>query len=144
MRRPIPHITTFVLLVHLALGCCMHHAHSCETACCEAPIAVAEACPCGGHEHNEDKSSDKQHSSGQDSNRPHEHSCDGGKCVFTQTETHTDVAGELRGGNFAFAILLDSEDLTASAAANDHLLQIRYGVADPPLRAHLLNQILLI
>jgi hypothetical protein len=144
VRRPIPHITTFVLLVHLALGCCMHHTHACETACCETPVAVAEACPCGGHEHDEDDSTAEHNSNDQDSNRPHEHSCDGAKCVFMQTETHTDVSSELNAGEFAFAILLESEELTASAAAIDHLLQIRYGFADPPLRTHLLNQILLI
>lgn len=144
MRRKIPHLTTFVLLVHLALGCCMHHTHDCETACCETPVAVADACPCDGHRHHEDESSDERNSNDHHSNRPHEHSCDGATCVFKQTETHTDVVGELNFGDYVFALLPESEKLPASVAASDHLFDVRYGFADPPLRKHLLNQVLLI
>lgn len=144
MRRSISHLTTFVLLVHLALGCCMHHTHACETACCETPVAVAEACPCGGHQHDENDASAEQHSNDQDSHRPHEHSCDGAKCVFKQTESHTDVASELDGGDIAFVVLPNSEGLSASALAFDHLSEFLRGSTGPPLRTHLLNQVLLI
>lgn len=141
VRPPIPHITTLVLLVHMAFGCCMHHSHACETACCETPVAVAETCPCGGHQHDDKQSSDRDE---QNDNRPHQHSCEAGKCVFMQSETHADIVGKMNPGDFVFATLPESVETSISLAVFNHLLEFRYGSTGPPLRTHLLNQALLI
>ena len=49
VRFPLPQFTTFLLVMHMAFGCCMHHAHACEVNCCSEPAVSAEACPCGTH-----------------------------------------------------------------------------------------------
>lgn len=140
----ITHITTFVLLLHITQGCCMHHVHACEAACCETPVAAAEACPCGSHPHDEEVTSDESSSNDQGNDRQHENSCDGGKCVFMQSKTQTDVFGEMDRGNVVLTVLREPEGLSIPMAAFDLLREFRHASTGPPLRTHLLYQVLLI
>ena len=34
MPSPLPQLTTILLLVHLGLGCCLHHSHACDFGDC--------------------------------------------------------------------------------------------------------------
>ncbi|MEO8498056.1 MAG: hypothetical protein ABI614_23570, partial [Planctomycetota bacterium] len=81
MRFPLPQITTFLLLVHMAFGCCGHHAHACEVDCCSEPAAIAEACACDTHQ-NDGPAEDSE--GGDHGERHH---CAGDHCTFVSSQS---------------------------------------------------------
>ena len=88
MRALVPQIMTILLLVHLAFGCCWHHAHFCRT---DAPSTDARSCACVVHE--ESARSWGHDNLDQDNDRTHErpptrghHNCEGTKCTFLRSE----------------------------------------------------------
>lgn len=146
---PIPHITMFALLVHMAFGCCWHHGHVCLPTgggalaggtgfCQRGEHAQCDTQQTHGHEHRGNETSYPSH------HDSHEHQCDGSDCVFVRSDgssaERSDVGFD--GG------LFDSD--LVSIAASSSLIQPpeRTVLCDmgarESLRAHLLFSVLLI
>ena len=90
-------LTTAMLLVHSAFGCCLHHSHSCELGCGEShggtTLLRTSLCPCESHPHHDADAEDEKHSESEDHSSEHshhEHNCDGVSCSFARTETVSD------------------------------------------------------
>lgn len=87
LKPLIPQITTALLLFHLVVGCCFHHAHACVMDCCDAPAAKAEDC-C---HHGEEAEGTDTAPLGHDGHEDDQHECDGGICVFMAADTDSDL-----------------------------------------------------
>ena len=140
VQFPIPQMTTFILLGHLGLGCCWHHAHTCTATCCESPAVTAGLCGCDVHAHNETKHGQYGYS---DDTR-HRHQCDGDRCLFVRWEPSPDQKGELHFDLCPLDVALSptKSELIYSrqTCGQDHSLRDD-GLR---LRAHLLFSVLLI
>lgn len=138
MHRLFAGIAATLLAVHSVLGCCGHHAHACPPECiqvelqcsCEAQTTVAVH-------------SGQQAPSAQPAHRHQgaEH-CRASACVFlTKTsEESANWLGSARDGLLMQgpAILLPSSPTHAASSL------VQRSIDCPPLRLHLLNQVLLI
>ena len=141
----VPHITTILLVLHLAMGCCLHHAHQCVAYCCDAPGPVAEACPCDSHsDHEEDHDATlAELASDAGGHQPsHQHRCEGDQCTFLRSTGP--VLGEM--GEMQLSLnALDVLPLSVGAGCESHDARREAGASlRSPLRAHLLFSILLI
>ena len=159
MKIPIPQLTTILLLVHMAFGCCWHHAHSCAVNCCETPSARAEVC-CDGHRHHglnsayddrdrsdDDRRSNRHHRSESapcDRSTPDQHQCEGDRCSYVRSGRSPVEEGQV-------CVLIPNLDAatTAILRGNDSFVRagnIRQGgsAERPPLRLHLRFAVLLI
>ncbi len=91
MASLFSYLLTATIALHAALGCCLHHAHSCETGCCQAPGPVVDGCPC--HESGVEvaKSTGEAEAQSTDSAQwsvpPDRHTCQGDRCDFARTES---------------------------------------------------------
>lgn len=149
VQFPIPQITTVMLLVHLGLGCCWHHAHTCSLNCCNLPAVTADSCSCDAHAHHEAPYEHGQRGHGDDAlirngDKPHRHHCDGDRCSFVPSERSPEQKGELR---FDLCPL----DIAWSPTKSELIHSRRthgqdHSLCDdgPPVRAHLLFSVLLI
>jgi hypothetical protein len=147
MRFPVPQLAILVLLVHTALGCCLHFAHECEAGCGESVVAPANECPCESPDHEDHSGLQKQpgdgiHSEG-DHHR-HERDCDGIHCTFVRSDRSLgDYKGRsadatplwwgdsLQRGNRIYVPLLRAHDCPSPHSR-------------PAVRSHLLLSVLLI
>lgn len=89
MQAFTSHLATALLLVHMVLGCCFHHAHACEQGCCPEPAANVRACPCHDHAAEAGKAAEPVGVAGDlpnDGEDRHQHSCDGDSCRFVAAE----------------------------------------------------------
>ena len=141
MQFPVPQITTLLLLVHLGFGCCSHHTHTHANAC----EAIAESGSCGfGHHgfagitHHHDRL--PLH----DGSVPHQHRCDGVQCVFARLSLAPKLsdASVVAVGSWLSAVSLREVGQTDSLLR--HRLDHFQSDAGPPLRVHLVYQVLLI
>lgn len=93
-------LTTAAVALHAVLGCCAHHAHSCQLPASGAEdAAVVEAdahCFHGHHHHHRDEDDDSTSvdvpdgcDHGHQGGLPHD--CDEGDCSFTSTLRSNDV-----------------------------------------------------
>jgi hypothetical protein len=148
MQFPIPQITSLMLLVHMGLGCCGHHAHQCVVDC--SPVAdQTPGSVCGDaivHQHagsccEEDRHHERSKHRQPD---PHRHLCEGLRCSFVRSERAPETSGELR---------LEICPWVTPAALDQvgaiHLGLVRNSAEPPfgeraPLRPHLLFSVLLI
>ena len=154
MHFPIPQLATCILLVHMVFGCCLHHAHSCVASCCESPEPAAQGCGCRVHRHDVEgrdgpenqhkhpqQGDDKPHR--EDASHEHssgDHRCDGPSCVFVRT---TDAAEWLL-EEFALSPAAEFQEREPVGAPSNDGSFCRPMPSGPPLRTHLLYQILLI
>lgn len=143
VRFPVPQITTFLLLVHTAFGCCLHHAHACEDNCCSEPSARAESCQCDAHQDDElaEKSTSAVGSFTAGGDHHEQHQCAGDDCTFV----HTQLAPEEFDGSAAHAWPLDIVVAVDSSRAHlDRSFDQRLAFAGTSLRRHLVLRVLLI
>jgi hypothetical protein len=147
VQFPIPQITTIMLLVHMVLGCCTHHVHACETHCCAAPTASAEACPCSTHQHDSDVPASPVNGLvkvAESGSHGGQHHCQGNTCTFVRVQPSPEHIGE-----FA-ADICPLELIVAECDADSHRPYLERGFdpllspARPRLRAHLVLHVLLI
>ena len=81
----VPQITTTILLVHMAIGCCWHHGHACVTGggrfarCAETP-----GCEATHSAH--DECGVEWESPAHDNHSDHEHRCEGNRCTFVRSK----------------------------------------------------------
>jgi hypothetical protein len=149
MRHFVSIILTAAVLLHATLGCCFHHAHSCEADCCDTPSKTADGCPCHSDEHREssDVTSHDEHHSDHDRphhDRPHHgrHKCEGAECSFARTESAS-VTDSLEAGKY---IAVWTLSFTCVADFSPTVsMPTRPGNSDPgELRRHLVLAVLLI
>ena len=141
MQTPIPQLTALLLFLHISFGCCWHHAHTCEEDCCDAPSMAAESCPCSDH-HQDDKPSHRQDPA-QDHSRS-EHQCSGDQCVFTKTETSSDILSPFTLNLVLLDLAPEFVSLQIASTAPNVEIESRHASGYPPLGTYLLHQILLI
>lgn len=90
MHRLLSTTVALSVMLHATFGCCSHHAHTCETNCCDVPAAKASACGCGSHGHGEQRSPQDAGNfdiaqQTQHSEHHGEHECEGESCSFAST-----------------------------------------------------------
>ena len=146
VQLPLPQITTFLLLLHLAFGCCMHHTHACESDCCSTPIAQAESCPCGTHQHNQVPAL-----SGNDlkdlAERDHDaeqHQCIGDSCTFVHSQPSPEQIGEVTADIHPLEVITADSDAGTCRSQMGGNLDQPLPIAGSSLRTHLALRVLLI
>lgn len=143
MSRFVTFFLAALVLIHATFGCCVHHAHSCEVGCCDWPAAVAAACPCDEHEHDEEGVPVSQGLT-YDSNHDHDsHRCEDDPCTFVTTRS-SDRDFEYVGGKasrMTFFVADAVAEIPASIAAEQ---RESADVASTAPRLHLLLSVLLI
>lgn len=82
MQRIFTFFLAAVVMMHTALGCCVHHAHSCEVDCCDAPAPTAASCPCDGHDHEEEGEPAASEFTGNSTHDRDSHRCEGEACTL--------------------------------------------------------------
>lgn len=127
-------VTALSLLAHMLLGCCWHHEHPCvapsaEVAAIGTTAEAGHACECSHHHGAEEPAAPEHHQSPCDENRCLTEFRDSGPNLGLDEALPT-MVGELVG----------EYDRDAPSLAPDLLVWD----VDPPLRTHLLLQILLI
>lgn len=146
MPFPVSHITAFVLLLHMLLGCCLHHAHTCEMGCCSEPAAAAE--PCGSHAHQHADHDD--HSAGEGSKgsdpgeHPHKHHCNGERCTFIQKQPSPEQLGVFAVESCPLEVAVSGYDADAVRVSFEGMNSQPVRVAGNSLRTHLALRVLLI
>jgi hypothetical protein len=141
MQFAVSQIMIVMLLIHSALGCCLHHAHVCNVNCGDASTAIATVCPCESHQHEEHK---KQQDDASSEGEHHHDDCDGDHCTFVRSDRSSEECGNrLAVATFLFwdASLQEGDRVCArfSQAIDRSTSDSR-----PPVRSHLLLSILLI
>ena len=150
MRTPAIQLTTCMLVVHLVFGCCWHHTHQCEASCCETSAPTVGSCPCSHHHHDhshhgEDNQRYHEHKANQQSDPegPGEHDCEDQSCVYVTTN----VTPEQRGRFIQVSWPRLDDQLLVSQLDIRHAqfrwLDTSLPSSCPPLRPHLMNQVLL-
>lgn len=147
MQFPIPQITILMLLVHLGVGCCWHHGHTCPVNCYDLPAATADACPCGVQNHGAYASSNGLRCNDAPvlGDRGHrEHPCDGGRCVFVRTDDSPDQLALFANPLCPMDVVSPHQDLARGHRRLEAAADGSVCFACPSLRLHLLLQVLLI
>lgn len=101
MQAITSHLATHLLLIHMVLGCCFHHAHACERECCPEPAAIAETCDCSTHDALDQPASELAGIVGdlpEDRRDHHQHQCEGDQCRFVVAERASEHERELNVG----------------------------------------------
>jgi len=128
MQTLVSLATTAALLLHITLGCGIHHAHA--------------AMPCSSHAHTEEAacSHDEPAVPASDDAQVPE-SCNDLKCSFVQSgQTASPPGGDL---DFGWLCVPDELAVT-SFPCQCAWLASELATSAPPLRAHLLHQVFLI
>jgi hypothetical protein len=147
VRSPVPQITTYVLLVHMLLGCCAHHAHACESHCCSSPAASASACPCGTHEQDsaiaETMNGDAVGFVAKSGRQREAHHCEGAACTFLRSQSLSQQLDPFLADVCAPAAVAGPSAADACSSLWARPLA-ELSIGGPPLRVHLLLRVLLI
>ena len=126
-------LTTTAVALHAMLGCCVHHAHFCDSHESRSDVATAvEAdhhCSHGHHHHDDSGSPDEDvtEDSGHEHGGGGDHKCDEGDCTFTSVERSNDLELML-----AFSMWCQPLDDAAATNAIDSLLSLHSAAETPP------------
>ena len=137
MRALQSNLTAILLVIHAMIGCCHHHWH-CDAECAAAVTLCAAPCQCcdqcgGSHDESEQPS---QPCNG-------ELQCQG-VCSYLPTQKTVIDASDVDSGLDFAAIIPTHLDGHLAAAALPWGFAHTVNDSPPPLRLHLLHQILLI
>jgi hypothetical protein len=136
MQNLVTLITTAAFWLHIALGCCAHHAHATEgPACSHAAIPACEHC---GHQHDGQREADTSSPANSESPDP---TCNHVQCVF-MASGKTEVA---KPSFICFQphVAAELNSSTVIASLDAAALDPGGHDAQPPVRPHLLHQVLL-
>lgn len=134
MRAVFSSLVAASLLIHAAIGCCWHHAHDAE--CGNEACAEQTASTDGGQHDDCDSSSGHG-----DHHAPCKGHCEGTCHYLSVQKTQVEVIAPHLPLDFA-AVIPATCDVHVAALV--HAERSYESVAEPPLRLHLLHQILLI
>jgi hypothetical protein len=134
MRSFLSHLMAGLLAMHAVLGCCWHHGHACGRECTRTVLESADA-----HADHDADSCGSTDSKPCQNHGPH--ACQKGQCVFLRTvENGAGVSLDLNLPSLGCAASCDVSSQAPVAVrplfAADALL--------PPLRLHLVHQVLLL
>jgi len=123
-------LTSAVLIVHLMVGCCMHHAHACDdddqSPSAPATVALDGQCPASQTDHS-------HHG---------QHVCQGVKCSFVRTTDDTVAKSLDRVYKAPAAMLFNGVFAPLGGSFEQHFFL--GDLLPPPIRLHPANQVLLI
>lgn len=129
MSRLLRILTAVVLTVHLMVGCCVHHAHACESERHSPPIqgfntpqSDCDESPCNESDHGSQK-------------------CEGEKCSFVRSNPILNYLHTKPFQGFVIPLLGKTLSLTGIVSEQHFLTTGRLLL---PIRLHLANQVLLI
>lgn len=133
MKPAITLTTAAAFLLHMLLGCCLHHAHVAQETACEHANEAGHSH--AGHDHATKSPDDDSHAEAPDS----EDHCTGTHCVFLS-------GGKAPLTKVTTLALLPAftSEAVASLYAISIIKFIDTGGLEPPVRLHLFNQVLLI
>lgn len=125
-------VTAAIFVVHLTVGCCVHHAHACDSqghsSPADEPATPDDQCPESGGSH-----ADHTHHGPQD--------CQGATCsVIPSNQT----VGGLRGQPVQTLVVPLLTDLSSLVGSVSEQHSFGAGRLLLPVRLHLANQVLLI
>jgi hypothetical protein len=135
MRTLVSNLTAVLLVIHAMIGCCHHHWHHDDESA--TPKRVACCCCCDHH--------DPAHGTSEAPSQP----CNGerechGVCTYIATP-RTSLDAATLGVDLDFAAVIPAHGGSPLSAASSLWSQLQgCDDAPPPLRLHLLHQILLI
>jgi hypothetical protein len=136
MRALVPNLTAVLLVIHAMIGCCHHHWHG-DDEVAAASISVSH-CSCCSHQR---ATHDASKVPGEPCNGERE--CHG-VCSYIPTQ-RMQLGASAGGIDFRLAIVTPVHTSGRIAAAAERLDQLdAVDDSPPPLRLHLLHQILLI
>ncbi len=141
-------ILAISMMTHATLGCCFHHAHSCESNCCDLPTATASSCECGSHGDGErERPNDARvhrEFRGADHSQHHgQHECEEGSCNFRTTESFRPFK-VTNPQHFVCAFVFPQQKYELALGATNRVFPMGAGTACSGLRVHLLLDIWLI
>jgi hypothetical protein len=151
MRSAVSQLVTTVLMLHMGLGCCWHHAHACVPASVAAQqdFPVHEAAASGAHENVLVSHRCEAHEHGAplptgDGHDGHRHECDGDRCTFVRSKPVSEQDGQpdCCARHVSADLLLPDVHLLSHHVPSDDAAG--QGNAVPPVRPHLLFSVLLI
>ncbi|MCA9124150.1 MAG: hypothetical protein H6822_02190 [Planctomycetaceae bacterium] len=142
MHRFFTFILAAVVLVHATFGCCIHHAHSCEVDCCDSPAATAAACPCDGHNHEEESGAGSWELARHSGHDNDSHRCEAEQCTLVAPEPSDNDLDDTFSTVTAFACLVVGADVTLVSNKPEHGKPP--GVVSAAPRLHLVLSVLLI
>lgn len=144
MRSVVSYLVVVTLALHALLGCCWHHAHEPDARLSQVEVQstrAVESCDCHRHGARELAENDQKPPV---PSTPVDHSSDscGNKCQYVAV-SRVQVDHSL---DFSVLDFLPAE---SSVASSSEITAVRYGsdgapIGPPPLRLHLLHQLLLI
>ena len=136
MSGLLNNLSAAILVVHLVVGCCVHHAHDCPQTC-DAGHSEGmgdEGAPCDGHSHGEQgQTTDHHHGTDE---------CQGVKCAYVRTANDTIAKVLLQPRLVHVTPVLDEDSVLQGVFSEQHTLNS--GRLLLPVRLHLANQVLLI
>ena len=127
MQAFVSSLTAALLFIHTVFGCCWHHAHDCTAA-----VAGPEACCCHDHDDGDSKQHEQPCQDGAD--------CEGA-CAYVLSQKVKVEAPKWITIEY-LAVLPTLADGQLEAATSWRVLSSLPNVG-PPLRLHLLHQVLL-
>ena len=130
-------LSAAILVVHLMVGCCAHHAHDCPQTCdARHPAETGDdsGSPCDRHSHDEQGQSENHHHAPQE--------CHGVKCLFVRTTNDTTAKAFAQPCQAQVAPLLDDALASLGILSEQHFFST--GRLLLPVRLHLAKQVLLI
>ena len=162
MQAITSHLATYLLLIHMVLGCCFHHAHACESECCPEPAAVSHSCDC--HDNgvpemgtpelavselavSELAVSELAGNVGdlpQDGRDHHQHQCEGDQCRFVGVARASEQDHELNVHIRSLSLAVASHGSDAVGKTTVPGFDNSHSISGFSLRAHLRLRVLLI
>ena len=132
MNRVLHMAMIVAVAAHLALGCCMHHAHVFSSPAKISSLMTFAGCP---HEHEGHRHQGQTCDHGSE-----EHGCDEATCVFTRPDFSE--TGDFFLGLQSLAFISGGPDALTRSGIETACLSSNCSAAANPL--HLLNQVLLL
>jgi len=129
MQAFVSIVTAALLFIHTVVGCCWHHAHGCDRI---SAVAVSQPAKCCHHHQHSGESNQPQ--------KPCKADCEGG-CIYVVPQKLTVEAPQWASFD-VLAVLPSLADHRIDASATWELGWSPPDVV-PPLRTHLLHQVLL-
>ena len=135
MRLFVSNLTAAMLLIHSLIGCCWHHGHACAER--QETVAIHADC-CHDHdgESHDDNEAPARH-----------HNCElkcQGVCTYLPTQKIVIDAQQLLNSiDYVAVVLATANSYSASAASFWERSRVTRA-SKPPLRLHLLHQVILV
>ena len=135
MSSLLNNLTAAILVVHLVVGCCAHHAHDCPQTCDarhSQGMGHDAGAPCDAHSSDEPgQTTDHHHGTNE---------CQGAKCSYLRTANDTIAKAFLQPRLAHVTPMLADDSALVGVFSEQHTLAS--GRLLLPVRLHLANQVL--